>query len=52
HLINIPEAKVYMETQVLVAPIDYPGQLYVRRGITRRIKSGDSSGIPEQILHI
>ncbi|CAG8509280.1 22566_t:CDS:2 [Dentiscutata erythropus] len=37
--------------------MDYPGQLNVRRAITcraitRRIKFGDSSGIPEQILHI
>ncbi|CAG8792069.1 4198_t:CDS:1, partial [Dentiscutata erythropus] len=35
HLINIPEAKVYIEMQVLVAPMDYPRQLHVRRGITR-----------------
>lgn len=52
HLIDIPEAKAYMETQVFVAPMDYPGQLYVRRAITHRLKSGDSSGIPEQILRI
>ena len=52
YLVNIPEVKTYMEMQVLVAPMDYPGQLHVRRAITNRIKSGDSSGIPEQILHI
>jgi hypothetical protein len=52
YLIETPEMKTYMETRVLVAPMDYPGQLHVRRAITRRIKAGDSSGIPEQILRI
>ncbi|CAG8757795.1 306_t:CDS:1, partial [Dentiscutata erythropus] len=40
-----------MRMQVFIAPMDYPRQLHVRRAITRRIKLGDSSGIPEQILH-
>jgi hypothetical protein len=25
HLVNIPEVKTYMETRILVAPMDYPG---------------------------
>ncbi|RIB18484.1 hypothetical protein C2G38_2184463, partial [Gigaspora rosea] len=51
-LIDIPKAETYMKTQVLIAPMDYPGQLNVRRAVTLRIKFGDSSGIPEQILHV
>ncbi|RIB02248.1 hypothetical protein C2G38_2292038 [Gigaspora rosea] len=51
-LIDIPEAETYMKTQVLIAPMDYPEQLNIRRAVTRRIKFGDSSGIPEQILHV
>ncbi|CAG8793960.1 20427_t:CDS:2, partial [Gigaspora rosea] len=51
-LISIPEAENYMRAQVFIALIDYPGQLHVQRAITRRIKFGDSSGIPAQILHM
>lgn len=51
-LMDIPEIRTYMETQVLVAPMDYPGQLHMRRAITNHIKMKNSSGIPEQILHI
>lgn len=32
-LIDVPEANTYMKTQVLVTPMDYPGQLCVRRAI-------------------
>jgi len=52
YLIEISEMKTYMETQVLVAPMDYPGQLYIRHAITCHIKAGDSSGISNQILRI
>ena len=30
YLTDIPEVKAYMNMQVLVAPMDYPGQLHVR----------------------
>ncbi|CAG8565699.1 21247_t:CDS:2, partial [Dentiscutata erythropus] len=52
HLISISEVRVYMEMRVLVVLMDYSDQLHVCRGITHRIKSEDSSRIPEQILHI
>ncbi|CAG8759081.1 13806_t:CDS:2, partial [Dentiscutata erythropus] len=51
-LIDIPEAEAYMRTQVFIAPMDYPGQLYIQCAITRCIKLGDSSEILEQILHV
>ncbi|CAG8656808.1 1845_t:CDS:2 [Dentiscutata erythropus] len=49
---NIPKAKAYIETRVLVAPMDYPGQLHIWCGIICHIKNGNSSGILEQILHV
>ncbi|CAG8663745.1 812_t:CDS:2, partial [Ambispora gerdemannii] len=52
HLMDVPEVRTYVETQILVAPMDYPGQLHVRRAINYRIKVGDLSRILEQILHI
>ena len=51
-LTNVNEAKTYLENQVLVAPMDYPGQLNVRRAVNCRIKFGNFSGVPEQVLHI
>ncbi|RIB21464.1 hypothetical protein C2G38_2176506 [Gigaspora rosea] len=51
-LINIPKAEAYLKTQVLIAPMYYPGQLYIQCAIVHSLKSRDSSGIPEQILHI
>src|SRR5438128_8251842 len=52
HMMDVHEVRTYLETQVLVAPIDYPGQRNVRRAINHRINAGDRSGISEQILHI
>jgi len=52
YMIDVPEVRDYMEMQTLVAPMDYPGQLHVRRAINYRIKVGDSSGVLEQILCI
>jgi hypothetical protein len=52
HMMNAREISAYLETQVLVAPMDYPGQRNVRRAINHHIHAGDLSGIPEQILHI
>ncbi|CAG8794387.1 1774_t:CDS:2, partial [Gigaspora rosea] len=51
-LINISKADAYMKTQVLIAPMDYLGQLYMCYAVTRRIKYGDASEISKQILHI
>jgi hypothetical protein len=52
HMMDVHEVRTYLETQVLVAPMDYPGQRNVRRAINHRINAGDRSGISEQILHI
>ncbi|CAG8775211.1 13359_t:CDS:1, partial [Dentiscutata erythropus] len=51
-LINIPKAETYLRIQVLIASMNYPGQLHVRCAITHLLKSNDSSGILEQALHI
>lgn len=51
-LINIPEVETYIESQVLIAPIDYPRQLHIWHNITHLLKSEDSSRIPKQILYI
>ena len=45
HMMNVHEVKTYLETQVLVAPMDYPGQRNVRRAINHCISAGDLSGI-------
>jgi len=34
YLIETPEMKTYMETQILVMPIDYPRQLHIWHAIT------------------
>ena len=53
YMINIhEEVKNYLKMRILLAPMDYPRQFHIRRAITHRINIGDSSGIPEQILHI
>ncbi|RIB03802.1 hypothetical protein C2G38_2286487 [Gigaspora rosea] len=51
-LTNIGEARTYLENQILVAPMDYPGQLNVRSAVNHRIKRGDSSDVPRQVIHI
>ena len=53
HMINVhKEVKNYLKMWILIAPMDYPGKFHVRCAITYRINVSDSSGIPEQILHI
>jgi hypothetical protein len=51
-LINIPAVKTYLEKHVLVAPMDYPGQLNVRRAVNQCVNNGDSSGMPRQLQHV
>ena len=52
HLIDNIRVRTYIEARVLVAPMDYSGQLHVQHAIVHCASVGDSSGIPEQILHI
>jgi len=51
---SVHEVRNYLEMQVLIAPMDYPGQRYVRCTINHSINTGDVSNIREQIglLHI
>ncbi|CAI2193729.1 11311_t:CDS:2, partial [Funneliformis geosporum] len=37
---------------ILITPIDYPGQKNVRHAIIDRIINGDQSSVPSQILNI
>src|SRR2546430_17671128 len=50
-VIDIPEINSYLEKNILVAPMDYPGQKNVRCAVVHRI-NGEQSGIPSQILNI
>src|SRR5436190_8464647 len=49
---DIPELCTYLEKNILVAPMDYPGQKNIRRAIVHRITKGEQSNIPQQILNI
>jgi hypothetical protein len=37
---------------MLFIPADYPGQLYLRRAVVKRLNSIDNTSIPKEILHI
>lgn len=49
---NIPELCAYLEKNIMITPMDYPGQKNVRRAIEDRTINGEQSGIPSQILNI
>ena len=51
-LIDNQSAKDYLETDILAAPMDYPGQLNTRRAVACCMNNGETSGIPKQVLHI
>jgi hypothetical protein len=51
-IINIPEIHAYLDKNIFVAPMDYPGQKNVRRAIVHRMTNGEQSNIPLQILNI
>ena len=51
-VINIPEMHAYLEKNILVAPMDYPGQRNVRRAVVHRMINGEQSSVPQQILNI
>jgi hypothetical protein len=51
-IINIPEMNAYLEKNILVAPMDYPGQKNIRRAVVHRMTNGEQSNIPSQILNI
>ena len=51
NVLDIPELKSYLEHNV-VAPMDYPGQVFVRRAISYYLNSEDGSGLSPLLLHI
>ena len=50
--INSPVLSDYLSENIIPVPADYPGQYYLRKAITLRRRYGDSSNIPEKILHL
>ncbi|CAH1768688.1 8283_t:CDS:2, partial [Entrophospora sp. SA101] len=51
-LSRLPEVKNYLSDNMLFIPADYPGQLYLRRAVIKRLNSIDNTSIPKEILHI
>jgi len=52
NVFNIPELKLYLEKYILVAPMDYPGQYFVRHGISSCMNSTNTSELSTLLLHI
>src|SRR6185369_14207217 len=42
NIFNVPELKAYLEKSILVAPMDYPGQIHVRRAVSASFNSTNS----------
>ena len=51
-LLDIPEMNTYLEKNVLIAPMDYPGQKNIHRAIVHRMINKEQSDVPPQILNI
>ena len=51
-VINIPEMHAYLTKNILVAPIDYPGQRNVRRAVVHRMINGEQSSVPQLVFNI
>nr|CAG8598849.1 15091_t:CDS:2 [Entrophospora candida] len=50
--INSPVLSDYLSENIIPVPADYPGQYYLCKAITLQRRYGDSSNIPEKILHL
>jgi hypothetical protein len=50
--INSPILNDYLSENIILMPADYPGQYFGRKAVTLRRRYGDSSNIPEKILHL
>jgi hypothetical protein len=46
------EVQNYFKNFLIPVPADFPGQLYIRRAITQKLKLGDSSSIPSIVTHL
>lgn len=51
-LINLSVLGNYLSENIIPMTVDYPGQYYGRKAVTLRRRYGDSSNIPEKILHL
>ena len=51
-IIGISEINTYLKKNILITPMDFPGQKNIRRAIIHRMTNGEQSNIPSQILNI
>src|SRR6266540_3312231 len=51
-IIGISEINTYLKKNILITPMDFPGQKNIRRAIVHRMTNGEQSNIPSQILNI
>lgn len=51
-VINIPEMHAYLTKNILVVPMDYPGQRNVRRAVVHRMINNEQSSVPQLVLNI
>ena len=49
---SFAEVQNYLKNSLIPVPADFPGQLYIRRAIIQKIKFGNSSSIPNMIMHL
>ncbi|CAB5381415.1 unnamed protein product [Rhizophagus irregularis] len=49
--IELPEIQTYLNNYVIPIPADFPGQLYIRKAIVKKLES-DNSSIPREITHL
>ena len=48
---RLPEIQAYLNNYVIPIPADFPGQLYIRKAIVKKLES-DNSNIPKEITHL
>ncbi|CAG8586823.1 14033_t:CDS:2, partial [Dentiscutata erythropus] len=49
--LSLPEMKNYLKNYIIPLPVDFPGQLFIRKAITMKLKLKELT-IPEEITHI
>jgi len=52
NVLDVPELKSYLEQHILAAPMDYPGQFYVRCAISSCLNSGNRFELSPLLPHI
>ena len=52
NIFNVPELKAYLEKFILVAPMDYPGQIHVRRAVSASFNSTNTHQLSPLLQHI